>query len=122
MYKEFADLCELKRVTPYKVAKECGFSGVSLSDWKSGKSTPNADKLIKIARYLGTTVEYLVTGETSDPLPSVILSEEEEGLLAAYRSLNDTGKNKAAEYIRDLSENERYVNDSTDALKKRDSA
>ena len=122
MYKEFADLCQKRNVTPYRVAKECGFSNVTLSDWKNKGSTPRADKLIAVARYLGTTVEYLVTGEASDPLPPVILSKEEEGLLAAYRSLNDTGKNKAAEYIRDLSENERYVNDSTDALKKRDSA
>jgi len=122
MYKEFADLCQKRNVTPYRVAKECGFSNVTLSDWKNKGSTPRADKLIAVARYLGTTVEYLVTGETSEPLPSVILSEEEEGLLAAYRSLNDTGKNKAAEYIRDLSENERYVKDSADALKKRDPA
>ena len=111
MYKEFADLCVIKNVTPYKVAKECGFSGVSLSDWKSGKSTPNADKLVKIARYLGTTVEYLVTGESSEPLPPVMLSEEEESLLAAYRSLNAAGKEKAAEYIRDLTENESYIKD-----------
>lgn len=122
MYKEFADLCQKRNVTPYRVAKECGFSNVTLSDWKNKGSTPRADKLIAVARYLGTTVEYLVTGETSEPLPSVMLSEEEEGLLAAYRSLNDTGKNKVAEYIRDLSENERYVKDSTDALKKRDPA
>ena len=122
MYKEFADLCQKRNVTPYRVAKECGFSNVTLSDWKNKGSTPRVDKLIAVARYLGTTVEYLVTGETSDPLPSVILSEEEEGLLAAYRSLNDTGKNKAAEYIRDLSENERYVKDSPDNLKKRDPA
>ena len=122
MYKEFADLCELNNVTPYKVAKECGFSNVTLSDWKNKGSTPRADKLIAIARYLGTTVEYLVTGETSEPLPPVILSQGEESLLAAYRSLNDTGKNKAAEYIRDLSENERYVKDSANALKKRDPA
>lgn len=118
MYKEFADLCELRDVTPYRVAKECGFSGVSLSDWKSGKSTPNADKLVKIARYLGTTVEYLVTGETSEPLPPVALSQEEESLLASFRSLNATGKEKAADYLRDLSENERYIKDPPAGIKK----
>ena len=118
MYKEFADLCELRNVTPYRVAKECGFSGVSLSDWKSGKSTPNADKLVKIARYLGTTVEYLVTGETSDPVPPVVLSQEEESLLTSFRSLNATGKEKAADYLRDLSENERYIKDAPADLKK----
>ena len=122
MYKEFADLCDQRSVTPYRVAKECGFSGVSLSDWKSGKSTPNADKLVKIARYLGTTVEYLVTGETSEPLPPVVLSQEEESLLASFRSLNATGKEKAADYLRDLSENERYIKDTPADHKKGETA
>lgn len=122
MYERFAELLKIGGKRPSDVTEATGISSTVFSEWKSGKSQPKVDKLVKIARYLGTTVEYLVTGEASEPLPSVILSEEEEGLLAAYRSLNDTGKNKAAEYIRDLSENERYVNDSTDALKKRDSA
>ena len=60
MYKEFADLCEKRNVTPYRVAKECGFSGVSLSDWKSGKSQPKIDKLLKIANYFGIGVEKLI--------------------------------------------------------------
>ena len=122
MYSVFVSLLDSRHKKPIDVSRATGISPSTFSDWKTGKSTPNGEKLVKIARYLGTTVEYLVTGETSDPLPPVILSEDEEGLLAAYRSLNDTGKNTAAEYIRDLSENERYVNDSTDALKKRDSA
>lgn len=122
MYERFAELLKIGGKRPSDVTEATGISSTVFSEWKSGKSQPKVDKLVKIARYLGTTVEYLVTGETSDPLPSVILSEEEEGLLAAYRSLNDTGKNKVAEYIRDLSENERYVKDSTDALKKRDPA
>lgn len=122
MYERFAELLKIGGKRPSDVTEATGISSTVFSEWKSGKSQPKVDKLVKIARYLGTTVEYLVTGETSEPLPPVMLSEEEEGLLAAYRSLNDTGKNKAAEYIRDLSENERYVNDSTDALKKRDSA
>lgn len=112
MYKEFADLCTKKNVTPYRVAKECHFSNVTLSDWKNKGSTPRADKLVAIARYLDTTVEYLVTGNSSEPLPPVMLSEEEESLLAAYRSLNTAGKEKAAEYIRDLTENDRYIKDT----------
>lgn len=109
MYKEFADLCEKRNVTPYRVAKECGFSGVSLSDWKSGKSSPRADKLVKIARYLGTSVEYLVTGEDPAQLPQIVLSSDEEDLLASYRKLNRTGKEKAADYINDLTDNDKYI-------------
>ena len=111
MYETFADLCEKKRVTPYRVAKDCGFSNVTLSDWKNKGSTPRADKLLKIARYLGTTIEYLITGETSEPLPSVILSDDEDSLLASFRALNKEGRKKAAEYVSDLAGNEKYIKD-----------
>lgn len=111
MYERFYQLLSRLGKRPADVTKATGLSSTVFSEWKRGKSTPNADKLVKIARYLNTTVEYLVTGETSEPLPPVMLSEDEEGLLAAYRSLNATGKEKAAEYIRDLSENERYIKD-----------
>ena len=117
MYREFADLCERRNVTPYRVAKECGFSGVSLSDWKSGKSSPNADKLLKMSRYFGVSMEYLMTGENSDhePLPSVILSEDEDSLLASFRALNKEGRKKAAEYVSDLAGNEKYIKDGVAA-------
>lgn len=93
MYKEFADLCEEKDVTPYRVAKDCGFSNVTLSDWKNGKSTPNADKLVKIARYLDTTVEYLVTGESQPAAPSSFrLSDFEKELVVAYRRTDEAIK------------------------------
>ena len=109
MYKEFADLCEKRNVTPYRVAKGCGFSNVTLSDWKNKGSTPRADKLIAIARYLGTSVEYLVTGEDPAQLPQIVLSSDEEDLLASYRKLNRTGKEKAADYINDLTDNDKYI-------------
>ena len=111
MYREFADLCERKNVTPYRVAKECGFSGVSLSDWKSGKSSPNAEKLLKMARYFGTTVEYLMTGE--NPVPAPVLPSDEEDLLTSFRKLNKDGRKKAAEYVSDLAGNEKYIKDTT---------
>ena len=115
MYSVFISLLDRKQKKPIDVSKATGISPSTFSDWKSGKSTPNADKLVKIARYLGTTVEYLVTGESSEPLPPVMLSEEEESLLAAYRSLNTAGKEKTAEYIRDLTENDRYIKDTPGA-------
>lgn len=110
MYEIFDELCKERNMTPYRVAKECGFSGVSLSDWKSGKSHPNVDKLIKIARCLNTTVEYLVTGENSVPLPRLPL--DEEALLSDFRRLNQLGREKAADYISDLADNEKYIKDT----------
>lgn len=66
MYEIFADLCEKRGVTPYRVAKECGFSNVTLSDWKNKGSTPKADKLLLISNYLGVSVDYLLTGKETE--------------------------------------------------------
>ena len=63
MYEMFEKLCQSRNVTPYKVSKETGISRSTLSDWKTGKSTPKTDKLEKLAGYFGVTVDYLLTGK-----------------------------------------------------------
>lgn len=60
MYKNFQKLLDKKGITAYRVAKDTGIPTASLSDWKNGKSIPKADKLSKIATYLGTTIEELI--------------------------------------------------------------
>lgn len=63
MYERYCILRDLKGFTDAEISRICDFSKSTLSDWKSGKGTPKTDKLILIARCLGTTVEYLMTGE-----------------------------------------------------------
>ena len=60
MYKRFEMLCEEKGITPYRVAKETGITTATLSNWKAGRYTPKADKLYRIAQYLGVSYQYLV--------------------------------------------------------------
>jgi len=60
MYDRFAELLVKKGVTAYKVSKATGISRTTLSEWKSGRSTPKADKMQKIADYFGVTVAYLM--------------------------------------------------------------
>lgn len=60
MYEKFAELLIKNKITAYRVAKETGLSPMVFSDWKSGKSKPKADKLLKIATYLGVNVEELI--------------------------------------------------------------
>ena len=54
-------------VTSYKVAKEAGVTQTALSNWKTGRSTPTAKTLQKIADYFGVTVDYLMTGKDEKP-------------------------------------------------------
>ena len=53
-------LVKEKNTTFYKVAGDLGFARSIFSDWKSGKSMPKTDKLIKIADYFGVDVGYFV--------------------------------------------------------------
>lgn len=52
---------------------ECGIQANSLSLWASRNTIPSADVALKIAKYLNTSVEYLVTGEAPDSVPENIL-------------------------------------------------
>lgn len=53
-------LVNARNTTLYKVAGDLGFARSLFSDWKSGKSMPKTDKLIKIADYFGVEVNYFV--------------------------------------------------------------
>ncbi|WP_069998245.1 helix-turn-helix domain-containing protein [Cellulosilyticum sp. I15G10I2] len=61
MYQNFKRLLEKQGITPYKVSKETGVSTSTLSDWKTGRSTPKLDKLQKIADYFGVGLEELIS-------------------------------------------------------------
>lgn len=53
-------LVKEKGITLYVVARDLNLARSLFSDWKTGKSMPKTDKLIKIADYLGTTVNYII--------------------------------------------------------------
>ncbi len=67
MYEIFEQLLQKYGVTSYKVAKEAGVTQTALSNWKTGRSTPTAKTLQKIADYFGVTVDYLMTGKDEKP-------------------------------------------------------
>jgi transcriptional regulator with XRE-family HTH domain len=63
MYGRYCKLRDLKGLKDSDIAKITGITQSTFSDWKKGKSAPNAKKLVAIAKVLETTVEYLVLGE-----------------------------------------------------------
>ena len=76
MYEIFAKLMKANGCTAYQVSKTTGIAQSTLSDWKSGKSVPKADKLQKIADFFGVPVEYLMTGEEKKDGPKYYLNDE----------------------------------------------
>lgn len=60
MYKNYEKLRDERGMTNSQVAKETGIGENTLSQWKSGRSTPKADKLMKIAKLFGVPMEELL--------------------------------------------------------------
>ena len=67
MYDRFEHLLQLRGLTAYKVSKDTGITQTSLSNWKSGRSTPNAKNLQKLADYFNVSVGYLMGTEEAEP-------------------------------------------------------
>jgi len=60
MYERFMQLLQERNITPYRVSKDTGITQTTLSDWKTGRATPRAVTLQKIADYFGVSLDWLV--------------------------------------------------------------
>lgn len=63
MYERYSRLRDQLGYRDADLARELSITPSTFSDWKNGKSNPNAEKLLRIARFLHTTMEYLISGE-----------------------------------------------------------
>lgn len=63
MYEIFMELLNSKGEKVVDVCNATGIAQPTFSDWKKGKSRPNADKLLLIAQYFKVSVEFLLTGK-----------------------------------------------------------
>lgn len=59
-FRNVEDLAREQGKTFYQISKELGYNRSLFSDWKSGKSMPKTDKLLKIADFFGVSVEFLI--------------------------------------------------------------
>lgn len=59
-WQRFYELCCSKNTKPNPVGNELGISSAVLTKWKNGISYPNGEILIKIAKYFGCSIDYLV--------------------------------------------------------------
>lgn len=63
-YAKYRALLKEKEVNSYNVSKATGIHQATLSDWKTGRSSPKTDKLYLLAKYFGVSMEYFVEEET----------------------------------------------------------
>jgi transcriptional regulator with XRE-family HTH domain len=65
-YEYFEQILKDKGLKAYDVSKATGIRSGVFSDWKKGRYTPKADKMQKIADFLGVPVEPLLGVQTNE--------------------------------------------------------
>lgn len=61
LYEKIKCLAFSRKVSVYRIERDLGLTNGTVSKWD--KSTPSAENLHKVAKYLGTTVEALLEKE-----------------------------------------------------------
>jgi transcriptional regulator with XRE-family HTH domain len=95
-YERVKSLVKINKMTIESVVNQAGLSLASYNAYRRHENLPRADEAQKIAYALGTTVEYLVTGEDG-------IEANERELLVALKGLNDKGKKAALDVVKGLS-------------------
>ena len=75
-------LLKEKRITQKEMADTLSLRRPTLSDWKKNGAVPAGDICLKIADYLGVSVEWLISGKESG------LSTEQRALLSQWSKLS----------------------------------
>lgn len=102
-----------------EVAKAIGVSPQTFNTWCQGIALPRMGKLQLLADYFGIEKSDLIDDKTNKAdFLTVSLNPSEQELLNAFHKLNSLGKNRAQEYISDLTEQTKYTSDEAAAEKK----
>ena len=70
-------LLKEKGVKPFDFYRTVEITPQAFYDWKKKGQLPNVKTGLKVARFFGVTMEYLVTGNTDNPLQEKVEELEE---------------------------------------------
>ncbi len=88
------------KVTP--LIQKCGGSTGKISSWKKGAS-PNSDIVMKIAKRLNVSTDYLLFGSEAEDF-----NENELQLIRDFRVLNDEGQEDVLDYVHHATTKSKY--------------
>ena len=98
-----------KRTNVNEIAKRANVNpSVLYSIIRRDSKSVDINVLITIASILGVPVEYFSDNYVESNTNEKLLMQNERDLLFDFRKLNSTGKDKATEYVHDLTENSKY--------------
>lgn len=76
MYSIFIELLQKFSISAYKVSKDTGISQTTFSNWKSGRSVPKREIMLKLADYFNVSIDYLMTGKEKEGGETYFVNEE----------------------------------------------
>ena len=143
-YDQLIALCKRDGVSPSTLTQQLGYSKGTFSNWKKG-ATPNGEVIVRFAEHFNVTTDYLLLGieNNSVSFSSKVsditfennfdnqITVDEHNLLQTYREVDNVGKNKIQDSIREiwiehrnpknkLSHSEENLNDTTAWLMSKD--
>ena len=65
-YEAFRQLAEQRSMSIYRISKATGIPASTFTDWKNGRSSPKADKLLRIAELFGMGLEEMMGTERGE--------------------------------------------------------
>jgi len=99
--------------TQADIARDLGISKATVSSWMNGTRIPRMNKIDLLCHYFNCRrTDIMERKKTEVQKPELHLSKDELSLIATFRSLNAIGKEKALEYISDLSDVQKYTKDT----------
>lgn len=92
-------LLQQKLLSRQQLADACGFSVQNIARWKTLGSLPDLSVGLKVSRFLGVPLYWLITGENEFDEKA-----EDRELLTSFRVLNEEDKNVVLACIKALSQ------------------
>lgn len=113
----FIKLRTERQLTQELIAKSLGVSKSTIGMWETGKRLPSTELYEQIADFFNVDMDYLFGRSDvrqkihfdKDGNAMYSLLKDEEELLSSYRKLNKSGKEKALEFISDMTDLEKYT-------------
>jgi len=100
-----------KNMTQNEFAKRVGIAGSTISDWKTKRTNPSADKIMIICEVLSVTPEQLLSGKEpenkrleADEGKKIELSKFDMKMIEDIHGLKEPQKRRLVRYIKALKE------------------
>lgn len=94
IYTRIKMLCERNGISITKLENEMGFSSGAIGKWRTSAS-PSIDKLYKVAKYFGVSIDYLAGASELEASADQICADEDiVSIQRAREKLSDRDKNR----------------------------